>query len=339
MGFSSIQTMIHSTETYRKGGFPVSAQSSAVVKPKKQLGFWRQVWRQKQLVILSLPVIFVILFNYVPLWGWLVAFFNYKPTTGFNVFANEFRGLEYFQALFQDEYFWRGLRNSLGMGVLKIIFSYVFSLMLAVMINEVRVSWFKRTVQTISYLPHFVSWVVAANLIFVTFSPDNGIVNEVLLALGIIDNPISFMGMPNLFWLMVALADVWKSAGYNAIVYLAAMTSIDPSLYESADIDGAGRFSKIWNITLPSITPTIKILLVLSIGRLLSVGFEQVYLLKSASTTETASTLEVYIYDFYMKYGMWAQGSAMSIFNSLVSIVLIVGCNLLAKRLDGEGIM
>lgn len=136
----------------------MSAQSSAVVKPKKQLGFWRQVWRQKQLVILSLPVIFVILFNYVPLWGWLVAFFNYKPTTGFNVFANEFRGLEYFQALFQDEYFWRGLKNSLGMGVLKIIFSYVFSLMLAVMINEVRVSWFKRTVQTISYLPHFVSW-------------------------------------------------------------------------------------------------------------------------------------------------------------------------------------
>ena len=247
--------------------------------------------------------------------------------------------MQSFQELFTDAYFWRGLKNSLGIGVLKIVFSYVFSLLLAVMINEVKVTWFKRTVQTVSYLPHFVSWVVAANLVFVTLSPDSGIVNEILLKLGIVDNPISFMGKPNLFWLIVALTEVWKNAGYSAIVYLAAMTSIDPSLYESADIDGAGRFSKIWNITLPSIMPTIKILLVLSIGRLLAVGFEQVYVLKSASTTETATTLEVYIYDYAMKYGLWSKGSAMSIFNSIVSVVLIVGCNMLVKRMDGEGIM
>ncbi len=318
----------------------MSVHSSTIVnKPKKEIGFWRQVWRQRQLVVLSLPVLVVIIFSYVPLWGWLFAFFDYKPTTGLNVFANKWIGLQSFHELFTDAYFWRGLKNSLGIGVLKIIFSYVFSLLLAVMINEVRVTWFKRIVQTVSYLPHFVSWVVAANLVFVTLSPDSGIVNELLLKLGIVDNPISFMGQPNLFWLIVALTEVWKNAGYSAIVYLSAMTAIDPSLYESADIDGAGRFSKIWNITLPSIAPTIKTLLVLSIGRLLSVGFEQVYVLKSASTTETASTLEVYIYDFAMKYGQWSKGSAMSIFNSIVSIVLIVGSNLLAKRLDGEGIM
>ena len=290
-------------------------------------------------MVLSLPVLMVIVFSYVPLWGWLVAFFDYKPTSGMNVFKNDFAGFKYFIELFSDSYFWRGLKNSLGIGVLKIVFSYVFSLALAVMINEVRVSWFKRTVQTISYLPHFVSWVVAANLVFVTLSPDSGIVNELLLKLGIVKTPISFMGKPNLFWLIVALTEVWKNSGYSAIVYLSAMTSIDPSLYESADIDGAGRISKIFNITLPCIIPTIKILLVLSIGRLLSVGFEQVYVLKSASTTETATTLEVYIYDFAMKYAQWSKGAAMSIFNSLVSIVLIVGCNLLARRMDGEGIM
>ena len=318
----------------------MSVQSSAVTKRKtKELGFWQKVWRQRQLVVLSLPVLMVIIFSYVPLWGWSFAFFNYKPTTGLNVFANDWIGLQSFQELLTDAYFWRGLKNSLGIGVLKIVFSYVFSLLLAVMINEVKATWFKRTVQTVSYLPHFVSWVVAANLVFVTLSPDSGIVNEILLKLGIVDNPISFMGKPNLFWLIVALTEVWKNAGYSAIVYLAAMTSIDPSLYESADIDGAGRFSKIWNITLPSIMPTIKILLVLSIGRLLSVGFEQVYVLKSASTTETATTLEVYIYDYAMKYGLWSKGSAMSIFNSIVSVVLIVGCNMLVKRMDGEGIM
>lgn len=318
----------------------MSVQNSVMLnKSKKEHSFWRQLWRQRQLVVLSLPVLLVIVFSYVPLWGWLVAFFDYKPTSGMNVFKNDFAGFKYFVELFTDDYFWRGLKNSLGIGVLKIIFSYFFSLLLAVMINEVRVSWFKRTVQTVSYLPHFVSWVVAANLVFVTLSPDSGIVNEVLLKLGIIDSPISFMGKSNLFWLIVALTEVWKNSGYSAIVYLSAMTSIDPSLYESADIDGAGRISKIFNITLPSITPTIKILLVLSIGRLLSVGFEQVYVLKSASTTETATTLEVYIYDFAMKYGQWSKGSAMSIFNSIVSIVLIVGCNLLAKRMDGEGIM
>ena len=302
----------------------MSAQSSAVVKPKKQLGFWPQVWRQKQLVILSLPVIFVILFNYVPLWGWLVAFFNYKPTTGFNVFANEFRGLEYFQALFQDEYFWRGLRNSLGMGVLKIIFSYVFSLMLAVMINEVRVSWFKRTVQTISYLPHFVSWVVAANLIFVTFSPDNGIVNEVLLALGIIDNPISFMGMPNLFWLMVALADVWKSAGYNAIVYLAAMTSIDPSLYESADIDGAGRFSKIWNITLPSISGMFSLMLVMQIISVFQVMYEPLTMTDGGPNNASISLM---LTSYFYGFRFYQAGRAAAV--GTITFLFLIGLTIL----------
>ena len=318
----------------------MSVHSGAIINHnKKEIGFWRKVWRQRQLVVLSLPVLLVIAFSYVPLWGWLVAFFDYKPKTGMNVFKNDFAGLQYFKELFTDEYFWRGMKNSLGIGVLKIIFSYFFSLMLAIMINEVRHTMFKRVVQTVSYLPHFVSWVVAANLVFVTLSPDSGIVNEVLMKLGIVKSPIAFMGKANLFWLIVALAEVWKNSGYSAIVYLSAMTAIDPSLYESADIDGAGRFTKIFNITLPSIAPTIKTLLVLSIGRLLSVGFEQVYVLKSASTMETATTLEVYIYDFAMKYGQWSKGSAMSIFNSFISIVLIVGSNMLAKRLDGEGIM
>lgn len=289
------------------------------------------------MVVLSLPVIFVILFSYVPLWGWIIAFQNYKPAKPF--LEQDWVGFKNFLDLFADSRFWRALRNTLGIGVLKILFSYFFTLLLAVLLNEIRVSWFKRTVQTISYLPHFISWVVAANLFFVSLSPEGGIVNELLLKIGIIKEPILFMGEPNLFWFMVAISEVWKNTGYGAIVYLSAMTAIDPALYESADIDGASRIRKIFAITLPSIAPTIKILLVLSIGRLLSVGFEQVYLLKTPSTTQTGTTLEVFIYEFAMKFSMYSLGSAMSIFNSIVSIVLIVGCNFFAKFIDGEGIM
>ncbi|MDR3085677.1 MAG: ABC transporter permease subunit [Christensenellaceae bacterium] len=299
----------------------------------------RSLWRQRQLVVLSLSIVLIILFSYVPLWGWLIAFQNYKPSTKISFFQQQWVGMKNFVDLFNDPRFTRALRNTLAIGALKIVFSYLFTLLLAVLLNEIRVTWFKRTVQTISYLPHFVSWVVAANLFFVTFSPEGGIVNVLFVGLGLAKSPISFMGEPSLFWVMVALSEVWKNSGYGAIVYLAAMTAIDPALYESADIDGASRVRKILAITLPSIAPTIKILLVLSIGRLLSVGFEQVYLLKTPSTTQVGTTLEIFIYEFAMKFSMYSMGSSMSIFNSLISIILIVGCNFFAKFLDGEGIM
>jgi putative aldouronate transport system permease protein len=312
---------------------------SALNGPRRGDSLPRLLWKQRQLIILSLPVIFVFFFSYFPLWGWIIAFQNYKVAFKGSLFQQQWVGLENFVALFKEDTFLRSLRNSLGIGLLTIICSYFFTLLLAVLLNEIKVSWFKRTVQTISYLPHFVSWVVAANLIFVTFSPDNGIVNELLLRLGIISSPISFMGLPSIFWLIAAFSEVWKASGYGAIVYLAAMTAIDPALYESADIDGAGRIRKIFAITLPSIAPTIKILLVLSIGRLLSVGFEKIFVLRTPSTTETGTTLEIYIYDFALKYALFSKGAALSIFNSLVSIVLIVLSNFAARGLDGEGIM
>lgn len=312
---------------------------NALEKEGKAKQFFRTLWKQRQLLVLSLPILFVFVFSYAPLWGWLVAFQNYRPSSQISFFQQEWVGLQQFAELFGDAKFYRALRNSLGIGVLKIVFSYFFTLLLAVMLNEIRVSWFKRSVQTISYLPHFVSWVVAASLIFVTFSPEGGIVNELLMRMGIISSPIAFMGDPKLFWVIVALSEVWKSAGYGAIVYLSSMTAIDPSLYESADIDGAGRIKKIFKITLPSIAPTIKILLVLSIGRLLSVGFEQIFVLMTPATVETATTLEIYIYNYAMKYSMFSKGAALSVFNSLISVILITLCNLFAKKLDGEGIM
>ncbi|MDR2648787.1 MAG: ABC transporter permease subunit [Clostridiales bacterium] len=298
----------------------------------------KTLYAQRQLVVLSLPVLFLLVFNYYPLWGWLIAFQDYKIGKNLTLFQQKWVGLDNFISIFTDSRFYSALVNTMGMGLLKIIFSYLFTLTLAVLINEIRLLRFKKAVQTISYLPHFVSWVVAANLLFVVFSPDNGIINLILMRLGIIDQTIPFMGMPSIFWLVVAFSEVWKSSGYGAIIYLSAMTAIDPVLYESADIDGAGRVRKIFSVTLPSIMPTVKILLVLTIGRLLSVGFEQVYLLRTAMTMSTGTTLEIYIYEFALRYAQYSKGAALSIFNSAISLALIFISHMTLKYFDQEGV-
>ena len=292
----------------------------------------RQNWDLYLLV--AIPVLSLIIFNYIPMFGIVIAFQDYKVFKG--IAGSKWVGLAQFTKLFTSAKFFELLRNTILINVYKFVYQFPIPIILALLLNEVRVSWLKRGTQTLIYLPHFLSWVVVYGIFYDLLGTD-GLINQLIVALG--GTAQNFLANSKYFRSLLVVSTAWKESGWSTIVYLSAMTSIDPSLYESADIDGAGRISKIFNITLPSIIPTIKILLVLSIGRLLSVGFEQVYVLKSASTTETATTLEVYIYDFAMKYAQWSKGAAMSIFNSLVSIVLIVGCNLLARRMDGEGIM
>jgi len=307
------------------------------VKSKKK-SFWTQLVQQRQLLVLSVPfMILVFIFHYVPIWGWLLAFKNYTPAGG--IWNSPWVGLANFQEVFTDDGFYRGLRNTLAISSLKLVFNFVSAITLAVLLNEVKNITFKRTVQTISYLPYFVSWVVAANIVFMSLSPEDGIVNTVLKAVGIIDDPIPFMGMKEYFWWIVALSNVWKSVGYGAIIYLAAMTSIDPELYESADIDGAGRIRKIFAITIPSIMPTIKILLILNIGWIMNAGFEQVYLLGNASVQEVSNTLEVYVYNYALKYFRYSFGTAIGIFNSVAAFLLITVSNMISKKIDGEGIL
>lgn len=293
---------------------------------------------QHQLLILSVPfMIIVFIFNYVPIWGWLLAFKNYKP--GFSVLNSPWVGLQNFKEAFSDPNFYMAIRNTLAISGLKLVFGFISTIALAVMLNEVRNIFFKRTVQTISYLPYFISWVVAANIVFMTLSPDDGIVNAILLKLGLIKSSIPFMGMKEYFWWIVAISDVWKKVGWGAIIYLAAMTGIDPELYESAQIDGAGRFRRIFSITIPSIIPTIKILLILNIGWIMNAGFEQVFLLGSSSVDEVARTLEIYVYNYALKYFRFSYGTAIGIFNSIVAFILITVSNAISKKIDGEGVL
>ena len=204
------------------------------------------------------------------------------------------------------------------------------------MLNEVRIMWFKKSVQTISYLPHFISWVVAANLVRDALSTDGGIINEVLMRLGIIKQPIMFLGIPALFWWIIGVSHVWKEVGWGAIIYLAAIAAIDPTLYESAMIDGAGRLKQMWYITLPSIRPTISVLLIMNLGWVLSAGFEQQYLLQNGRVIDYARVFTIYELDYGIKMMRYSFATAVGIFRSVVSLILVFSANQLAKRWGQE---
>lgn len=297
--------------------------------------FWKRLKQQKILVLMSVPfLIHIIVFKYVPIWGWLMAFQNYWP--GKPILQQTWVGLENFRLLFDDVVFYEVLRNTLAMSVIKLVMGTVSSITLALMLNEVRRLRFKKAAQTISYLPHFISWVVAANLVRDALSTDGGIVNRVLMNLRIIDAPIMFLGIPTLFWWVIGVSHVWKEVGWGAIIYLAAIAGIDPALYEAAKIDGAGRLKQIWYITLPSIRPTISILLIMNMGYLLSSGFEQQYLLQNGRVIDYARVFTIYELDYGIKMMRYSFATAVGIFRSVVSLILVFATNQLAKRWGQE---
>lgn len=310
----------------------VVADQRAIRKTRRSI--WKLAQQQKILMFMSIPfVLYVILFNYVPLWGWLMAFQKYK--LGSSILDNQWVGLEHFRELFRDDSFLRVLRNTLGMSVINLTFGFTSAIMLAIMLNELRGIFFKRVVQTISYLPHFISWVVAANLIMNMLSID-GIVNTVLLKLHLINDPVIWLSKGEYFWWIIGASNVWKEVGWSAIIYLAAMTTIDPSLYEAASIDGAGRFSKIMHITLPGIRPIIIILLIMSIGHILDAGFEQQYLLQTPMVVDQAETIDIFVLKYGINLSRYSFATAAGIFKTLISVMLLVAANRMAKQMGQE---
>ncbi|MBD7911760.1 MULTISPECIES: ABC transporter permease subunit [Clostridium] len=303
-------------------------------KEKKVKISWDLMKRQRVLIFMSLPfVIWVIIFKYLPLIGWTMAFQDYKPGKGF--LDQTWVGLKHFKELFSEPQFYQSLQNTLAMSILGLVFGTAASIIFALFLNELRSVRFKRVVQTVSYLPHFISWVVAASIITSMLAP-SGVVNELLMNLHIISTPISFMSNPNMFWGIVTGSDIWKEVGWNAIIYLAAMTAIDPELYDAAKVDGAGRFRQIINITLPSIKPTIIVLLILSIGNLINIGFEKQMLLGNPIVADKSLVLDKYALDYGIGMFRYSFGTAIGIFKSVVSIILIFGANKIAKK-AGEG--
>lgn len=293
---------------------------------------WAEAKKQKFLLIVSaLFLVYGIIFYYIPLGGWIMAFQNYKPKTG--LLHSKWVGLAKFKFLFDDDKFIRVIRNTLAMGVLNLVATFVMAIVFAILLNEVRNALVKKGIQTISYMPHFLSWIIVTGILHDAMSA-NGVINEIISAFG--GTPIVFFGETKYFWPIVAFANVWKETGWNAIIYLAAITSIDPCLYEAAAIDGAGRMSKIMNITLPSIRPTIMILLLINVGNVLNAGFEVQYLLGNDVIKSVSDTIDIYVLNWGVSQSDFSLGTAAGIFKSLVSIILIIVANNMAKRAGEE---
>ena len=310
----------------------VVRKKEKIKEPKVKLT-WKEVKRQKVLLFWAAAiVVYGIIFYYLPLGGWAMAFQNYRPKDG--LFHSQFVGLAKFQQLFEDATFVRVIRNTLAMGVINLVVTFVMAIVFAILLNEVKSKGGKKVVQTISYLPHFLSWIIVTGILHDALS-GTGIVNELLLKLGILSQPLNFFAYPKYFWAIVAFANVWKETGWNAIIYLSAITAIDPSLYEAANIDGAGRWNKIKYVTLPGIKPTIVILLLMNVGNVLNAGFEIQYLLGNGLVQKFSQTIDIYVLKWGISQGDYAIGTAAGIFKSLVSIILIVLANQIAKH-NGE---
>ena len=314
----------------------VKTSTAGLALPKKKKGFFRTLGSQYQLMIMSVPVLlYVLLFNYGPLWGWLTAFQDYNVKKG--LAGSKWVGWDNFNFLFRDKDFILTIRNTIAMSVINLVFSTVCSILLAVLLNEVRNRRFKRTVQTVTYLPHFLSWVIVVGMAQNIFA-SNGAVNDLLLSLGLVREPVFFLGKGEYFWWLFGAINVWKEVGWGTIIYIAAMTGIDPSLYEAAAIDGAGRFQRILHVTLPGIKSTFMVLLIMNIGHLMDAGFEVQYLMRNPLVMKYSDTIDVYamIYSFGGARAHFSIGVAAGMFKSLVAIILLLGANGIARALDEE---
>lgn len=314
-------------------------EKQATVKaPKKPLK--TRLWNQRYLYLLMLPgVIWVLVICYAPMTGLYMAFTNYKPTTNgyFNdLLGAPFVGLEWFQYFFEND-FAMIMRNTLATSLLTLLFSFPAPIIMAVLLNEVQHAKTKKFVQTASYLPYFISWVIAAN-IFMTFLSGDGVINNILVTLHIVDEPVLFFQKGPYFWWIIAIANTWKNMGYTAIIYLASISGIDQQLYEAAEVDGANRVQRIMHITIPAIRVTISIQLILAIGGILSTGFEQQLLLSNNAILNYSDVLDTYAYRYGMRNGMYSYGTAVGLFKSAVSFILVLAANKITAKVNDSAL-
>lgn len=318
-------------------------QEAVVQGKQRQIGVPRKnsselkkrLWKNKWLYVMLLPgVLYFIIFKYIPMFGIAIAFQDYKPFKGFG--GSEWVGFKHFERLFTEPDFVNILTNTLLLFGMNLLFFFPIPIILALMLNEVRLSFFKRTFQTLVYLPHFMSWVIIVSISFVMLTSDGGIVNELLVYFGF--EKIDFLLSPEWFRPTYIIQVIWREAGWGTIIYLAAIASVDPQLYEAARMDGAGRLRQVWHITLPAIRSVIVILLILKIGDVLELGFEHVYLLLNSMNREVAEIIDTYVYTAALKQGKFSYATAIGFFKSFIGLVLVMLANRLAKKMGEEGV-
>jgi len=304
--------------------------------PKQKPSLFKRYFKQFDMQLLVIPgLLLILIFNYFPMYGLVMAFQDYNIFEGF--WNSEWAGLKHFKRFFNDPKFFEVMRNTIVLSSLKILIIFPAPIILALMLNEVRNMMFKRTVQTITYLPHFLSWVIVAGFATSMLATDNGSINILLEKIGLIDQPIRFLSIPEYFWGVIIGTNLWKTIGFNSIVYIAAIAGINPQLYEAAAIDGASRLKKMYLITIPSIMPIIVIILILDIGNLLSAGFEDLLLLGNNPVLRSVSeVIDTYVYRVGISNGLYSYATAIGLFKAVISVALLTMANQIARRTENS---
>lgn len=316
-----------------------TSAAQSVIKPQPHSRSVRFVWarlmKSKLTYLMILPgLIYFLIFKYLPMWGLIIAFQDYQPFLGIR--GSEWVGLEHFERLFREPTFWMLFRNTIMLFVLNLIFFFPVPILLALMLNEVRVKYFQRTVQTLIYIPHFMSWAIVVSLTYVMFTTQGGLINEWLASMGFAK--ISFLTEEAWFRPLYVMQVIWREAGWGTIIYLAAIAAVDTQLYEAARMDGAGRFRQLWHVTLPAIRSTIIVLLILKVGDILELGFDHIFLMLNGANRQVSEIFDTYVYTAGLRQGQFSYSAAVGFFKAVVGLIMIVFANKLAKKYGEEGI-
>ena len=286
-------------------------------------------------VLLALPLVFAILFKYLPMTGLSIAFLDYDVTRGFA--GSDFIGFDAFAEIFKMKDFYKALKNTIILNGLDLIIGFPAPIILAICLNEIKNKYFKRISQTVLYLPHFLSWVIIAGIFYQFLSPDSGYINVIIRNLG--GQTVPFL-TEKWHWLVsYCLIGVWQSMGWGTIIYLAAITGVNADLYEAAKVDGAGRWKQIWHVTLPCIRPTIVVMLIMSLGRILGVSFERPFTLSNGSVDDISYVISIFVYDYGLKNSRYNIATAVGLFQSVVGLIFVFASDRFAKALGEEGIV
>lgn len=307
-----------------------------VTKKEKFKKVKKRITSQKYLQIMALlGVVWMFIFNYIPMYGLVIAFKEYSIIK--TISEAPWVGLMQFKEFLQDENFWIVLKNTLGISLIKLIIGFPLPIIFALMLNELTSMKLKKAVQTISYLPHFISWVVLGGIL-TTWLADIGVINDILLGLGLISERTNFLAEPDNFWAIVILSDIWKELGWSAIIYLAAIAGVSPELYESSTIDGANRFQKMWHVTLPSIRPTITILFILAVSGILNSNFDQILILRNSLNESASNVVDIYVYQLGIQNARYSYATAVGLMKAIIAFILLVSANKIAKKLNGTSL-
>lgn len=316
-------------------------QKNNQLQPLVKKSFWVRLREEKYLQIMALlGIAWMLVFNYIPMYGIIIAFKkNFYITTP--LFSKKFwdspwalnHGFQHFIAFIKDEEFVNVMVNTLGISLIKLAVNFTLPIVFALLLNEVKNLRFKKVVQTITYMPHFLSWVVLGGIL-TTWLGDGGLINEILIKTGILKEGISFLAYPKYFWGITVISDLWKELGWSAIIYLAAISGIDQEMYEAAKVDGASRWKQIWSITLPSIAPTVTIMFILAVGGLLNTNFDQILVLNNPLNAPRSNVLDIYVYQTAMRGMRYSYAAAIGLFKSVIAFILLFIANQVTKKLN-----